>query len=101
MLLQREVAYPGRYGRRVVAPGLCVSTPTIFLRGYPIHQTELNRAVARATGETMATVKRLGFLLAESDDAVEAQVQIVDWDQLAEEQDVRAHERADCENVSC
>ena len=30
-------------------------------------QAELNRAVARATGESIAEVKRIGFLLAEPD----------------------------------
>ena len=30
-------------------------------------QAELNRAVARATGESVAMVKRIGFLLAEPD----------------------------------
>ncbi len=31
-------------------------------------QNDLNRAIARVTGETVATVKRLGFLLAEPGD---------------------------------
>ena len=34
-------------------------------------QTDLNRAVALATGETIATVKRLGFLLAEPHETVD------------------------------
>jgi hypothetical protein len=32
-------------------------------------QSDLNRAVSRATGESVATVRRLGFLLAEPDEA--------------------------------
>jgi hypothetical protein len=34
-------------------------------------QADLNRAVARATGETVSTVKRLGFLLADPSEAAE------------------------------
>lgn len=33
-------------------------------------QSDLNRAVSRATGESVATIRRLGFLLSEPDDAV-------------------------------
>ena len=32
-----------------------------------MHQSDLNRAVADATGETVTTIKRLGFLLADPD----------------------------------
>ena len=32
-----------------------------------MNQRELNRAVAKATGETVGTVRRLGFMLWESD----------------------------------
>ena len=48
-------------------------------------QTEIDRAVARATGETVSTVKRLGFLLAEPDDhdsGVDDSPHVVDWDAL-------------------
>ncbi|MCG8584118.1 MAG: hypothetical protein MI757_05345 [Pirellulales bacterium] len=53
-----------------------------------MRQADLNRAVARATGESVATIKRLGFLLAdpvvdldESDiDALGPTV--IDWDAL-------------------
>lgn len=31
-------------------------------------QTDLNRAVSRATGESIATVRRIGFLISEPDD---------------------------------
>ena len=33
-----------------------------------MQQADLNRAVSRATGESVTTIKRLGFLLAEPDD---------------------------------
>ena len=33
-----------------------------------MNQRELNRAVARVTGESVGTVRRLGFILWESDD---------------------------------
>ena len=48
-------------------------------------QAELNRAVARATGETVTTIKRLGFLLADPVDgfyAEEDDAQVIDWDEL-------------------
>ncbi len=34
-------------------------------------QADLNRAVAHATGESVSTIKRLGFLLADPDDLLD------------------------------
>tara|TARA_R110002167_G_scaffold146607_2_gene338080 strand:+ start:17320 stop:17535 length:216 start_codon:yes stop_codon:yes gene_type:complete len=50
-------------------------------------QSDLNRAVALATGETIATVKRLGFLLAEPQETVDPDSEtsgplVIDWDEL-------------------
>ena len=50
-------------------------------------QADLDRAVARATGETVATIKRLGFLLAEpaeslDPDSDQRDPQFIDWDEL-------------------
>ncbi len=50
-------------------------------------QADLNRAVALATGESMSTVKRLGFLLAEPDETVDPDSEtsgpyVIDWDEL-------------------
>ena len=50
-------------------------------------QADLDRAVARATGETVSTIKRLGFLLAEPDDYLDPDSDehgpyVIDWDQL-------------------
>ena len=50
-------------------------------------QADLNRAVALATGESMSTVKRLGFLLAEPDERVDPAAEesgpyVIDWDEL-------------------
>ena len=50
-------------------------------------QSDLNRAVALATGETIATVKRLGFLLAEPHETVDPDSEtsgplVIDWDEL-------------------
>ncbi|MEX1224697.1 MAG: hypothetical protein WEA31_09140 [Pirellulales bacterium] len=58
-----------------------------------MRQAELNREVARLTGESVATIKRLGFLLAdpcepcdESDPADEAYgPYVIDWDELEAE----------------
>ncbi len=53
-------------------------------------QAELNRAVARATGESIAEVKRIGFLLAEPDtdipdpDDEDLGPSVLDWDEFDE-----------------
>lgn len=53
-------------------------------------QAELNRAVARATGESIAEVKRIGFLLAEPDreipdpDDEDFGPSVFDWDEFDE-----------------
>ena len=50
-------------------------------------QAELDRAVARATGETVSTIKRLGFLLAEPADSLDPDADddgpyVIDWNEL-------------------
>lgn len=50
-------------------------------------QADLNRAVARATGETVSTIKHLGFLLADptedlGPDHDEHGPLVIDWDAL-------------------
>ena len=51
-------------------------------------QAELDRAVARATGDTVSTIKRLGFLLDdplppdEDTDTSEMGPHVIDWDLL-------------------
>ncbi|QDT93578.1 hypothetical protein [Gimesia algae] len=50
-------------------------------------QVDLNRAVALATGESISTVKRLGFLLAEPDEHIDPAAEesgpyVIDWDEL-------------------
>ena len=50
-------------------------------------QSELNRAVARATGESLSTISRMGFSIfdpVEAQNELDAlpQPQTVDWDQL-------------------
>ena len=52
-----------------------------------MNQSDLNRAVSRATGETVSTIKRLGFLLLESpatalEDEAELGPYVIDWDEL-------------------
>ena len=68
-----------------------------------MNQRELNDAVARATGESVTTVKRLGFLLADFDLAqpmsggVHSQVNIIDWDELAQIRNAEAQGAQDRE----
>ena len=50
-------------------------------------QADLDRAVARATGETVSTIKRLGFLLADPADNLDPDSDehgpyVIDWDEL-------------------
>lgn len=50
-------------------------------------QADLNRAVARATGETVSTIKRLGFLLADPTDSLDCEAdgyaaRLVDWEDV-------------------
>ena len=52
-----------------------------------MRQSDLNREVARATGETVTIVKRLGFLLDEPlplDDPSSERLgpNVIDWDEL-------------------
>ena len=44
-------------------------------------QAQLDRAVARATGESLRTINAMGFVPLASN-AVEHEPQIVDWDEL-------------------
>lgn len=53
-----------------------------------MRQSDLNRAVARATGESLSTIQRLGFLLADPSTEVDGDSEehgpyIIDWDELA------------------
>ena len=58
-------------------------------------QSEVDRAVADATGESLSTIRRRGFSLVtpltlfDPDDTL-AQPQIVDWDQLEADRYTRA-----------
>ena len=52
-----------------------------------MHQSDLNRAVSRATGETVSTIKRLGFLIADPDLDLDPHDEdlgpyLIDWDEL-------------------
>lgn len=52
-------------------------------------QSRLNRAVARATGEDISTIKRMGFSIAGPDltdfDYEPAAPSVIDWDELDRE----------------
>ena len=68
-----------------------------------MRQAEIDRAVARATGESVATIKRLGFLLddpvAEYDelDAEVCDAVAIDWDALQAQRYVGNNGRSRCE----
>ena len=46
-----------------------------------MHQNELNRAVARATGESVRTIAQMGFIPLTAP-AVDREPLVVDWDEL-------------------
>jgi len=51
-------------------------------------QNDLNRAVARATGETVSTISSLGFLLDEPGGRFDSHLsdpEVIDWDALDEQ----------------
>jgi hypothetical protein len=59
-------------------------------------QRELNRAVARATGESVETIQRVGFLLADpailmDPDDDQFGPPILDWDELENRRSDRVH----------
>lgn len=56
-------------------------------------QQDLNQSVARATGDSISTIKRLGFLLAAPTDSLEPDDEhngpfVIDWDELAAERNL-------------
>ena len=63
-----------------------------------MRQADLDRAVARATGESVSTIKRLGFLLDEplpetkDADAEEFGPCVLDWDEIEFRRFTDAHE---------
>ena len=60
-------------------------------REAPMTQAEVNRAVARATGESVRTIQRLGFLIADPEielpdpDNEDLGPYMLDWDELERE----------------
>ncbi len=62
-----------------------------------MQQADLNRAVSRATGESVSTIKRLGFLLAEPDDPRDSDSEdfgpyVSDWDEVETQPHARSRE---------
>ena len=68
-----------------------------------MRQADLDRAVARATGESVATIRRLGFLLDDPSanrDEPDAEVYdavVIDWDVLEAQRYVGSNGRPRCE----
>jgi len=52
-------------------------------------QNEINRAVARATGDTITTIRHLGFSLEELPDEIDEDSCCLDWDQF----DTQSHQQ--------
>lgn len=71
-----------------------------------MNQNDLNRAVANATGETVSTIKRLGFLISEPNQPFEDPTdpvhggRVIDWDDFhahrSEPDDTQALPAAAC-----
>ena len=53
-----------------------------------MRQTDLNRSVARATGETVSTIARIGFIIADPSEPIddphseELGPLVIDWDSM-------------------
>ncbi|QEG41330.1 hypothetical protein [Roseimaritima ulvae] len=63
-----------------------------------MHQSDLYRNVSRVTGESVATIKRLGFLIADpaepinDPEAEDLGPHVIDWDTFhAAQEDLDAH----------
>ena len=52
-------------------------------------QADLNRAVSKATGETVGTIAEMGFVPLTAI-AIEREPLVVDWDELAANHHIRA-----------
>lgn len=68
-------------------------------------QAELNRAVARATGDTVHTIKRLGFLLVDPNQTLATELPddgpyVLDWDTMEPQRLKRNAGRSSCEPVN-
>jgi len=67
-----------------------------------MNQADLDRAVAHATGETVSTIKRLGFLLADPidvglPDSEDPGPYVIDWDELEARRDGDSERRVEYE----
>jgi len=47
-----------------------------------MNQQELNRTVARKTGETVGTIRHLGFSLQHDSDEADPEASYFDWDEM-------------------
>jgi len=68
-------------------------------------QNSLNRAVAKATGESISVIRSLGFSVADPDDASfdperplrrRPRIRIIDWDRLAAKRGGYLPQRSRC-----
>lgn len=56
-------------------------------------QADINRSVSRVTGETVSTIKRLGFLIADPSQAIDDPdseklgPHVIDWDEFEAKQE--------------
>jgi hypothetical protein len=77
--------------RAFSAAAMCAAAVFLFVlwKGFTMTQSRLNRAVARATGESLSTIRRLGFSMIEPDaleyDHEPAVPNVVDWDDVDSE----------------
>ena len=68
-------------------------------------QNQINRDVARATGESLATIRSLGFSVADPDDVSfdperplrrRPRIRILNWDRLTAKRGGYLHQRSRC-----
>jgi len=64
-----------------------------------MNQSELNREVAQATGETVSTIRQLGFVPL-TRGPYEREPLVVDWDEREENPRVSLFPASDCSRVA-
>ena len=73
--------------RALSGQGCAHTVVTFFIKEKKMIQRELNRAVAKATGETVAEIKHRGFVLLD-DIPSEHEQRAVDWDEQQAERNL-------------
>jgi len=84
-------------------PRWAVAFPSLHSGVKAMTQNQLNRSVARATGESLSTIRSLGFSIADPDEVCHdperprCRPRIVNWDQLDAQRGSYLPQRSRCQ----